>query len=198
MAAFDEAIEQVKTTDSSRKASSDKEAFGLAQALSIALCMCNKHVVMQPKIQCRVCIVQLAKDQSHSYNAVMNSIFTAHKMGLLVDSLNLGRCHSSFLQQAAYLTGGNYLFDSSDQRDSLQKLLTHCVASGHTRQILKMPTQKSIDFKASCFCHGKSVDFAYMCSVCLALTCGGEEQRQESEPTKKCRICETPLRPTAR
>lgn len=39
-----------------------------------------------------------------TYNAVMNAIFSAQKAGVLVDAAVLGE-PSTFLQQAAYLTG---------------------------------------------------------------------------------------------
>jgi transcription initiation factor TFIIH subunit 3 len=49
--------------------------------------------------------------------------------------------------------------------------------------------QKSVDFKASCHCHQRPVEFAYMCSVCLTLTC---------QPADLCEVCHTPARGAAR
>ena len=43
--------------------------------------------------------------------------------------------------------------------------------------------QSSVDFRASCFCHQKAVDFAFMCSVCLSLTC---------DTNSVCLTCGTP------
>ena len=77
---------------------------------------------------------------------------------------------SHFLQQACLITNGTYQHPQ-DQRQFLSLLLTHYLPSASTRQILETPIQKSVDFKASCFCHQKTVEFAYMCSVCLTLTC---------------------------
>ena len=125
---------------------------------------------------------------------------------LPVDSLNLGRTPSAFLQQAAHLTGGVYISNPRDQRDSLQHLMTYCVASTHTRQCLKTLPLRTVDFKASCHCHGRSVEFSYMCSVCLSLTCAIEEgvttscqgqgqgQSQAEVVERRCKVCETPIR----
>ena len=46
--------------------------------------------------------------------------------------------------------------------------------------------QKTVDFRASCFCHRRPVEFAFMCSVCLALTC--------ELPESSCATCGTPRR----
>ena len=118
----------------------------------------NRQLILNQKLQTRIAVVQLTKDQSHSYNAIMNCIFrycvsyydaflyfqfdslvpsnslshhkhSAQKLGTQVDSLNLGRVHSSFLQQAAFLTGGVYLYDKADQRDMLQRMITHFLPS---------------------------------------------------------------------
>lgn len=43
-------------------------------------------------------------DVPETYNSVMNAIFSAQKAGVLVDCAVLGES-STFLQQAAYLTG---------------------------------------------------------------------------------------------
>ncbi|RYG68505.1 hypothetical protein EON64_05030 [archaeon] len=43
-----------------------------------------------------------------------------------------------------------------------------------------------VDFKASCHCHKKPVEFAFMCSVCLTLLC--------DTPSDSCPVCETPVR----
>ena len=46
--------------------------------------------------------------------------------------------------------------------------------------------QKLVDFRASCFCHRRPVEFAFMCSVCLALTC--------DLPELSCSTCGTAVR----
>lgn len=36
------------------------------------------------------------------------------------------------------------------------------------RQILAVPTQDRIDFRAACFCHKNIIDIGFVCSVCLS------------------------------
>lgn len=154
--------------------------LALAKCLSRALCIINRQMTTHADLQSRILVMKIAKDHSPSYNSVMNSIFSADKLNIPVDSVVLGSKDSLFLQQASFLTNGVYL-KPQDQRDLLQLLLTHCISSSHTRKLgLSTPKQEAVDFRASCFCHRKPVEFAYMCSVCLALTC---------EPTSTCRTC---------
>ena len=45
--------------------------------------------------------------------------------------------------------------------------------------------QTEVDFRASCFCHKRQIEEAYMCSVCLSVFC---------EPLDRCSTCDTPTR----
>lgn len=54
--------------------------------------------------QPRALVLSGAPDVPETYNSVMNAIFSAQKTGVLVDCAVLGES-STFLQQAAYLTG---------------------------------------------------------------------------------------------
>lgn len=54
--------------------------------------------------QARALVLSGAPDVPETYNSVMNAIFSAQKAGVLVDCAVLGES-STFLQQAAYLTG---------------------------------------------------------------------------------------------
>lgn len=54
--------------------------------------------------QARALVLSGAPDVPETYNSVMNAIFSAQKAGVLVDCTVLGES-STFLQQAAYLTG---------------------------------------------------------------------------------------------
>jgi transcription initiation factor TFIIH subunit 3 len=168
-----------RVTDSSDKGSS------LAQSLSVALCVTNRQLLLHPKLQPRILVVQLTKDQSTTYNSVMNSIFSAQKLGVVLDAVVLSKEDSRFLQQACLLTRGVYQ-RPSDQKDLLQLMMAHNLPSTWTRGILHAPMQKLVDFRASCFCHRKPVEFAWMCSVCLALTC--------EAPEDACSTCGTVAR----
>ena len=156
-------------------------AHSFAKSLSRALCIINRQLRLHPDLQPRILVIKIAKDHSPSYNNVMNSIFSADKLSVPVDSVVLSQKDSLFLQQASFLTTGVYL-KPTNQKNLLQLLLTHCISSSYTRQKvgLNTPKQEAVDFRASCFCHRKPVEYAYMCSVCLALTC---------EPSDICPTC---------
>lgn len=143
----------------------------ISQALSTALCVMNRQLLHNPAIRPRILVAQLSRDHAPSYNNVMNCIFSADKAGIPIDALVLKTTdESQFLQQACYMTKGVYQ-RPLDQRDVLQQLLEFFLPSTAARALLNAPFQKVVEFKASCFCHKKPVEFAYMCSVCLALTC---------------------------
>jgi transcription initiation factor TFIIH subunit 3 len=85
----------------------------LGSALSRALCFVHKYQKSggegehrpRPRILC----ITACPDASAQYIAVMNAIFAAQRSKVAIDACKLGGEHSSFLQQAAYLTGGVYL-----------------------------------------------------------------------------------------
>jgi transcription initiation factor TFIIH subunit 3 len=176
-------IRNKKIPESESESDMKKESLspGLPQALSMALCVINRQLQMNPNLQPRVINMQLAKDQSPSYSPIMNCIFSAQKLNVQIDAVIFGRSDSPFMQQACFLTGGVYL-RPEDQRSHLQRMLTHSLPSNASRVLLRNPPQRSIDFRASCFCHGKPLEFAFMCSVCLSLLC---------EPVA---VCDTPVR----
>ena len=98
------------TESTSSSLSMNDKKLGLSQALSRALCIINRQLLTYRKLQTRICVVQVAKDQSDTYTPIMNCIFSAQKNNTIVDCLNLGRSTSSFLQQAAYLTGSIHFY----------------------------------------------------------------------------------------
>ena len=40
-----------------------------------------------------------------------------------------------------------------------------------SRQYLRLPKPSQVDFRASCFCHKRSIDIGFVCSVCLSIFC---------------------------
>ena len=77
----------------------------LSSALSHALCYINRIVAASPDTACRVVAITVSPDTSSQYISIMNNIFSACKLQVAIDGCVLGACHSSFLQQAAELTG---------------------------------------------------------------------------------------------
>jgi transcription initiation factor TFIIH subunit 3 len=125
----------------------------LSSALSQALCgllilLCsiiqiiviNRRLQLNPALTAKILLVQISPDVPHTYNHVMNCVFSAQKLFIPIDSLVVSSESSSFLQQATFLTGGVYL-KPKDQRSTLQVLLSHVLPSGLCRKLLKFPLQ---------------------------------------------------------
>ncbi|KAK6121227.1 hypothetical protein DH2020_045001 [Rehmannia glutinosa] len=116
------------------------------------------------------------------YVAIMNSIFSAQRSMVPIDSCVIGSQHSAFLQQASYITGGVYL--KPQMLDGLFQYLsvgtTVFATDLHSRCFLQLPKPAGVDFRASCFCHKNTIDMGYICSVCLSIFCKHQ---------KKCSTC---------
>ncbi|KZT70986.1 transcription factor Tfb4 [Daedalea quercina L-15889] len=169
---------------------SDLEIPGeLVGALTKSLCHINRitttssaHANGQTaSIDPRILILSVSPDQSLSYIPIMNSIFSAQKLRVTIDVCKVYGSESVFLQQAAHLTGGSYLH--IDRADALLQYLTMSfLPPPGIRQLLSVPTQDKIDFRAACFCHKRIVDIGFVCSVCLSIFC---------QPVPVCSTCRT-------
>ncbi|XP_020091836.1 RNA polymerase II transcription factor B subunit 4 isoform X2 [Ananas comosus] len=169
----------------------------LSGSLSIALCYIQRVFRSgarhpEPRILC----LQGSPDGPEQYVAVMNAIFSAQRSMLAmdgcgdasvqkiilpspflppfamvpIDSCIVGPQHSAFLQQASYITGGVYL--KPQHLDGLFQYLAAVFASDlQSRSFLRLPKPVGVDFRASCFCHKKTIDMGYVCSVCLSIFC---------------------------
>ncbi|CAM9362003.1 unnamed protein product [Discosporangium mesarthrocarpum] len=161
-------IERVLEREKSRATGSLGSGCLLDKGLSKGLCYLNRKLQDRGTVQARALIMSGAPDMLESYNSFMNCIFSAQKAGVLVDCSVLGE-HSTFLQQAAYLTGGTYL--QCQEGGLAQYLVTTFLPSQSCRKYLKLRKQQTVDFRAACFCHKKVVDIAFVCSVCLSVFC---------------------------
>ncbi|KAJ3555772.1 hypothetical protein NM688_g2391 [Phlebia brevispora] len=157
----------------------EEEPIGLVGALTKSLCYINRvtnpgsssgtsrsddaAVLPDP----RILIVTVSPDQSPSYIPIMNSIFSAQKLKVTMDVCKLFGSDSVFLQQAAHLTGGSYI--NIERPDgALQYLMMSFLPPPGIRQLIAVPTQDKIDFRAACFCHKNIIDIGFVCSVCLS------------------------------
>ncbi|KAL5729539.1 RNA polymerase II transcription factor B subunit 4 [Ranunculus cassubicifolius] len=169
---------------SDEQLSEEKSTLGtfslLSGSLSLALCYIQRvfrsgSLHPQPRILC----LQGSPDGPEQYVAVMNAIFSAQRSMVPIDSCVIGSQHSAFLQQASYITGGVYL--KPQHLDSLFQYLSTVFATDlHSRTVLELPKPAGVDFRASCFCHKKTIDMGYICSVCLSIFC---------KHHKKCSTC---------
>ncbi|XP_024522776.1 general transcription and DNA repair factor IIH subunit TFB4 isoform X4 [Selaginella moellendorffii] len=143
----------------------------LSASLSMALCYIQR--ALKEKIgpsKPRMLCLQASPDAPHQYIAIMNAIFSAQRSMVPIDACMVGAQHSAFLQQAADITGGTYLMPQ--QADSLlEYLMTIFTVDLHSRQFIQLPRSAGVDFRASCFCHKRTIDMGYICSVCLSIFC---------------------------
>ncbi|KAF4621238.1 hypothetical protein D9613_000421 [Agrocybe pediades] len=157
-----------------------EEPSALVGALTKALCYINRLSLGQ-NTDPRILILSVSPDLSTSYIPIMNSIFSAQKLKITVDACQIFGPDTVFLQQAAHLTGGAYLY--LERREALlQYLIMAFLPSPSIRKVLAVPTQDKIDFRAACFCHKNIVDIGYVCSVCLSIFC---------QPLPVCSTCRT-------
>ncbi|TQD91099.1 hypothetical protein C1H46_023333 [Malus baccata] len=163
----------------------------LSGSLSMALCFDEQiyrgffdqgHFILNLAVTMhamQILCLQGSSDGPEQYVAIMNSIFSAQRSMVPIDSCYMGSSNSAFLQQASYITGGVYL--KPQQPNGLFQYLSTVFATDlHSRAFLQLPKSLGVDFRASCFCHKKTIDMGYICSVCLSIFC---------KHHKKCSTC---------
>ena len=194
-------VEQVRHRQALHRDGEERVVAGahVAGGLSRALCYISRHqpevpsdgpsrgatnAEGNPQMDARVLIVQGAEDVAEHYNAMMNAIFSATRLGVAVDGLSLGARPSSLLQQAAFLTKlGAFRHVPEGSREPLALLLlTDFAPDTRTRLLLNRPPISDVDFRASCVCHQKPQDQAIVCPVCLSIFC-------DDSPAKDTNVC---------
>ncbi|KAA8498637.1 RNA polymerase II transcription factor B subunit 4 [Porphyridium purpureum] len=126
-------------------------------------------------VNARVLIVSPSDDMASQYVPFMNCMFSAQRMSVPVDCCVLrvkDAEDSKFFQQASYLTSGIYLrvlrFARNNTGCLLQCLMGYFLADGDARQSLRMPRQREVDFRATCFATRETINLGWTCSVCLS------------------------------
>lgn len=110
------AVREIASTNriNSDGAVTEEGPIAWSSALLRALCfirklhttaIANSQIPMKSRILC----LSSSPDDPGQYLAVMNGIFAAQRASVIIDACVLGEYHSSFMQQATYLTGGTYL-----------------------------------------------------------------------------------------
>lgn len=129
----------------------------------------------------RIVVVLANTDEDILYIPLMNAIFTAQKLKVSIDVAKLGQQGSAFLQQAADATNGVYL-NIEDPSAIIQILSSAFFVEPSIRPFLILPTNTNVNYRASCFLTGKSVDIGYVCSVCICIM-------SIIPPTGQCPAC---------
>lgn len=154
----------------------------------------------QPTLHARILVLSVSDSAPSQYIPTMNAVFAASHARIPIDTLAV-RGSPTFLQQAAYITGGMFLSASSspnppaapntnqpstnqptascpNPRGLLSYLMFAFLADAQARQALVNPTQDTVDFRAACFCHRRVIDTGFVCSVCLSIFCEVPQQQQ--------------------
>ncbi|KAI6046052.1 transcription factor Tfb4 [Pisolithus marmoratus] len=170
----------------------DEPPCALVGALTKALCYINRITLPSTSPtnvaegsthlpDPRILILSVSPDLSSSYIPIMNAIFSAQKLKVTIDVCKIYGPDTVFLQQAAHLTSGSYIY--LERRDALlQYLIMSFLPPPSVRKVLAVPKQDKIDFRAACFCHKNIVDVGFVCSVCLSIFC---------QPVPVCSTCRT-------
>ncbi|KAH7039845.1 TFIIH subunit Tfb4/p34 [Microdochium trichocladiopsis] len=123
-----------------------------------------------PNLHSRMLAVSVSDSDPAQYIPTMNAIFAASHSRIPLDTLSLAG-KPTFLEQAAYITGGTFLSVSSNPRGLLTHLMFGLLADSDAREALVAPTQDTVDFRVACFCHRNVVDTGFVCSICLSIFC---------------------------
>ena len=147
-------------------------------AISTALCHLNKYPSNYLK---RIIVITPSNDSESCFESTMNSIFTAHRINVTIDSLLLNVKDSLFLNQAAILTGGFSL--------SIQKRLPYifqyllALPPLPIRGLIELKKVQARNYTAPAVNTKKLIDQGLMCPVCLSV------YEKDDKPLNKCQVC---------
>jgi transcription initiation factor TFIIH subunit 3 len=144
--------------------------LNLSYALSLILCENNSRKLSSPSKSSVLIINENVSVPSSQYVQLMNSLFEAQRNGIKINVLDLMNQDTSnvLLKQSASITSGWYINLKSISEVIPTLLNFPAELSSSAQSILNCPKQEVIDFRGSCYCHGKVVDLGYVCSVCLS------------------------------
>lgn len=155
--------------------SSSHEGSAISASLSSALCYINHCKRMYPRLQGRILCVASPVDVASHNIPLMNCVFSCQKLDVPIDAYVIGTAGSQhesvFLQQASSITQGVYLRYKGDTRMMLPEWMSVLLSSSSTRKHIFVPHAGNVDFRATCFCHQRSIETGYVCSVCLSIWC---------------------------
>ncbi|KAI0435927.1 TFIIH subunit Tfb4/p34 [Xylaria telfairii] len=138
-----------------------------------------------PNLHARILVLSVSQSEPAQYIPTMNAVFAASHARIPIDILTLYDA-PTFLQQAAFITGGIFLSAAANPRGLLSYLMFGFLADVDARGALVTPSMDSVDFRAACFCHRDVVDTAFVCSICLSIFCHVPDRAQ-------CLTCGTRL-----
>uniref|UniRef100_A0A8R1TYW0 General transcription factor IIH subunit 3 n=1 Tax=Onchocerca volvulus TaxID=6282 RepID=A0A8R1TYW0_ONCVO len=141
-----------------------------APAIAVAICHICRYKNEIDNGDGRILVINIGNDFLREHNILMNIFFAAHKQNILIDVANIGET-SPILQQASDITGGTYL-NVKKPRQLLQYTMCFMLGKASLRSAFPSPSSStSVDYRASCHCHGVPVSIGWVCSVCLSVQC---------------------------
>ncbi|VDP13205.1 unnamed protein product [Onchocerca flexuosa] len=146
------------------------ESAVFAPAIAVAVCHIYRYKNEIDNGDGRILVINIGSDFIGEHNILMNIFFAAHKHNILIDVANIGET-SPILQQASDITGGTYL-NVKKPRQLLQYTMCFMLGKASLRSAFPSPSSSSsVDYRASCHCHGVPVSIGWVCSVCLSVQC---------------------------
>uniref|UniRef100_A0A1I7VTL0 General transcription factor IIH subunit 3 n=1 Tax=Loa loa TaxID=7209 RepID=A0A1I7VTL0_LOALO len=146
------------------------ESAVFAPAVAIAICHIFRYKNEVDNGDGRILIINIGSDLRGEHSILMNIFFAAHKHNILIDVANIGEA-STILQQASDITGGTY-FSVKKPKQLLKYTMCFTLGKASLRSAFPSPSSStSVDYRASCHCHGAPVSIGWVCSVCLSVQC---------------------------
>jgi len=177
----------------------------LPAALTQAVCHYAAVSKAQPRLRSRILAIKRHPDVAGQYVSLVNTVFSLQRFRVPLDTLQIPDApaapavdvapgdptagvpmhtvegDSVLFQQASHLTEGVHLCPSAPSLAALATtMITLFLPPPVLRAHLAMPARTGVDLRATCFCHARHVDIAYVCPVCLAVWC---------EPFAECDMC---------
>jgi transcription initiation factor TFIIH subunit 3 len=146
----------------------------MANGIALALTYCAKQKIKNIYANARILCISVSEDDPSQYISTMNCIFAAQASEITIDVCSIishsNQFNSIQLQQAAHITKGIFM-TCCEESTLIHHLVQIFLPEPRLRKHLGIPANKSVDFTASCFCHKKPIDIAFVCPICLSIFC---------------------------
>uniref|UniRef100_A0A915PY72 General transcription factor IIH subunit 3 n=1 Tax=Setaria digitata TaxID=48799 RepID=A0A915PY72_9BILA len=176
--AVKKAIRNALKKSASSKNSTDSAVF--APAIAIGICHICRYKNEVETGDGRILIINIGSDLRGEHNILMNIFFAAHKHNILIDVANIGET-SPILQQASDISGGSY-FNVKKPRQLLEYAACFTLGKASLRSAFLSPSSfTSVDYRASCHCHGTPVSIGWHSVQDFNSSKAGQEETSRRE-----------------
>ena len=141
---------------------------GLSVCLSKILCDHYRLQKIHARLASEILIINQCSLSSARYIPFLNAAFEAQHSRILINAMDLAAMPNTLLRQAASITSGTFV-SFKFLNEILPFAFSYSIGdSGRLRPLFNPTLQHDVDFRGACFCHGKSIDIGFVCSVCLS------------------------------